>query len=73
MKLTGVHFLVVTTAVLVILAILAQLGFSFSLVFYLTCFGQLLLLISVYKILTDDYSTDKTFDDFYEDHPIDRE
>jgi hypothetical protein len=24
----------------------------------------------VYKVLTDTYSTTKTFDDFYEDHPI---
>jgi len=25
---------------------------------------------TVYKVLTDKYTTDKTFDDWYEDHPM---
>jgi hypothetical protein len=28
------------------------------------------LVLMVYKVLTDNYKTDKTFEDFYEDHPI---
>ena len=43
---------------------------SFSWVFYATILGQVLLVVMVYKILKDNYSTTKTFDDFYEDHPI---
>lgn len=39
--------------------------------FYLTCIGQIFLLIMVYKVLKCDYSMTQTFDDFYEDHPID--
>jgi hypothetical protein len=38
--------------------------------FYLTCIGQLFVLIMVYKVLKDKYKADKTFDDFYENHPI---
>ena len=26
--------------------------------------------VMVYKVLTDNYTTEKTFSDFYEDHPI---
>ncbi len=68
MKLTGVGYLVITTGVLVLLTVLASLNFSYGILFYLMCFGQLLLLVTVYKILTDDYHTDKTFEDSYEDH-----
>jgi hypothetical protein len=32
------------------------------------CIGQILLIITVYKVLTDDYTTTKTFEDFYEDY-----
>ncbi len=73
MKLNGLHYLIFTTIVLVTLTGLAVFNFSFSLVFYITVGGQFLLLFSVYKVLTDDYTTDKTFDDFYEDHPVHRE
>ena len=68
MKLTGIGYLIITSAVLVLLSVLASLNFSFGLVFYVMCFGQLLLLFTVYKVLTDDYHTDKTFEDGYEDH-----
>jgi hypothetical protein len=39
-------------------------------VLYLTFIGQVFLLIMIYKVLKDNYPTTKTFDDFYEDHPI---
>jgi hypothetical protein len=43
-------------------------------VFYLTLAGQFLLIFSVYKILTDNnYKTKKTFDDWYEDYPHNKE
>jgi len=32
------------------------------------CVGQLLLIFTVYKVLVDDYTTNKTFGDFYEDY-----
>lgn len=61
-------FLIITTLILVLLSILSMLDFSFSVLFYLMCFGQLFLLFTVYKVLTDKYSTKKTFDDLYEDY-----
>ena len=32
--------------------------------------GQMFLAITVYKVLRDNYSTKKTFEDFYEDRPV---
>jgi TRAP-type C4-dicarboxylate transport system permease small subunit len=52
---------------------MAAMDFSFSWVFFATLFGQGLLVYSVYKVLVDNYKTDKTFDDWYEDKPIERE
>jgi archaellum biogenesis protein FlaJ (TadC family) len=70
MKNTAIRLLLATTFVLVVLTIIAQLNFIFSAIFFLTVFGQVLLIYTVYKVLTDKYTTDKTFDDWYEDHPM---
>ncbi len=70
MKSTGIGLLIFTSMVLVILSVLASLNFPFGLLFYIMCFGQILLLFTVYRILTDDYHTDKTFKDGYEDHSL---
>lgn len=69
MKPSAITYLVLTTSVLVTVAIFAAMGFPFGWVFYLTVFGQALLIFSVLKILQDSYTTHKTFEDFYEDHP----
>lgn len=73
MKLSGIFYLIVTTVILIALAVMSYYDFPYSLVFYITVGGQLLFIFTVYKILTDNYSTKKTFDDWYEDHPIDKE
>ncbi len=73
MKSSGILFLTITTLILVALAIFSYLGFSFSLIYYLMLVGQAFLIFSVYKVLTDDYTTNKTFDDFYEDHSFDHD
>ena len=70
MKNTAIRLVLATTLILVVLIILSQLNFPFSLMFFLTFFGQVLLIYAVYKVLTDKYTTDKTFDDWYEDHPM---
>ncbi len=67
MKITGMGLLIATSIILVALTVLASLNFSFGILFYLMCFGQLLLIFTVYKILTDNYVTEKAFDDMYED------
>ena len=73
MKLTPIAYLVATTFILVTVAIFAALGLAFNWIFYLTVLGQALLVFTVYKVLKDHYETNKTFEDYYEDHPIERE
>lgn len=69
MKNTAMRLVLATTLLLVVITVLAHLNFPFSLIFFLTLFGQVLLIYTVYKVLTDKYTTDKTFEDWYEDHP----
>lgn len=73
MKIPPLAYLAITSLILVTVAIFAAMGFPFSWVFYLTVVGQVFLVITVYQVLTDDYHTEKTFDDFYEDFPITRD
>ena len=70
MKIPAMTMVALTTLVLVVLTIMSSLNFPFHWVFYLTVVGQIMLIYMVYKVLTDDYQTDKTFEDFYEDYPI---
>ncbi len=55
---------------LLTVTIMAAMNFPFNWVFYITVLGQVMIVYMVYKVLTDDYTTTKTFKDFYEDHPI---
>ncbi|XRE43035.1 hypothetical protein ACIVBQ_001239 [Tenacibaculum discolor] len=61
------------TIFLLVLTALVYANIGFSWVFVLTVIGQLLVVLMVYKVLKDHYTTDKTFEDFYEDYPIGRE
>lgn len=73
MKLPLNFYIITTTIVLLTLVVLGAMQVSYLWIYPLTMFGQILFLYMVYKVLTDDYETDKTFDDFYEDYPIGRE
>lgn len=73
MKLSAISWLVITTLVLLTVTVFSVLEFSFNWVFYLTVLGQVFFIYTVYKILTDTYTTDKTFNDFYEDSPIEKD
>ncbi len=73
MKISAMGVVGFTTMVLVTVTIMVSMNFPFNWVFYITVFGQALVVYMVYKVLTDDYDTTKTFEDFYEDHPIGRE
>jgi TRAP-type C4-dicarboxylate transport system permease small subunit len=73
MNISPIFYLIITTLVLITVTIFAAMDLPFSWVFYLSVFGQALLVFSVIKVLKDNYTTDKTFKDFYEDHPIGRE
>lgn len=73
MKISAMNWVVITTSFLVILTIAASMNLAFNWIFYATVFGQGLVLLMVYKVLTDNYKTSKTFEDFYEDRPVSRE
>lgn len=70
MKSTAMFWVGSTTILLIMVTIMATMNFAFSWVFYLTVLGQIMIVYMVYKVLTDNYKTSKTFDNFYEDHPI---
>jgi len=72
MKSKGILLLSITTILLVMLSIMAAMDFKYAWIFSLTTIGQVLLVISVYHVLKDDYTTEKTFKDWYEDKPIAR-
>lgn len=60
----------ITTLVLFTVTIMAAMDFPFNWVFYATVLGQVMIVYMVYRVLTDDYTTTKTFKDLYEDYPI---
>lgn len=73
MKSWPIIFVIATTLILVIIAVFSALQFPFHWIFWLTVVGETTLIITVFRVLTDNYTTRKTFRDFYEDHPIGRE
>ncbi|HLT50664.1 MAG TPA: hypothetical protein VKZ93_01840 [Arenibacter sp.] len=73
MRNTAILWVFATTGVLILVAIMAATGFPFDWIFYVTIIGQIMVGHMVYKVLTDPYSTTKTFDDFYENHPMGQE
>lgn len=70
MKKSPFLYIAITTLLLITITIMCSMNFPFNWVFYLTVIGQILVVLMVYKVLTDNYSTDKTFEYFYEDCPI---
>ena len=72
MKNTALFLVVFNTVFLFVLMIMSRLPVNFYWIFYLTMIGQALVVLMVYKVLRDTYTTDKTFEDFYEDYPIGR-
>ena len=73
MKISAMGVIGFTTMVLVTLTLMVSMNFPFNWIFYITIFGQALVVYMVYRVLTDDYETVKTFKDFYEDNPVGRE
>ena len=70
MRNTAMFWVAVTTMVLISLTIMAAMNFPFNWIFYITFLGQIMLVYMVFRVLTDNYTTVKTFKDFYEDYPI---
>jgi len=70
MKIPVMTFVAITTVLLILVTMLVSMGVSFGWIFWLTCLGQFMVVVMVYKVIKDDYTTEKTFKDFYEDFPI---
>lgn len=73
MKLSALFYVIITSLLLAAVAIMVFYDVSFDVVLYTVVAGQAWWLLTVYKVLTDDYSTEKEFDDWYEDNPVGRE
>lgn len=61
------------TAIVFVNAVLAQTGLFQKVFMVLIIAGPILFMYTVYRILKDNYTTDKTFDDWYEDAPRKRD
>jgi hypothetical protein len=70
MKNFAIKLVLFTTAYLFVFTILTQINVPFRLLLVMLVVGQALLLYMVYKVLTDNYTTNKSFKDWYEDKPI---
>ena len=70
MKQSAYIYIIIGTLLLISITVVSAMSFQFKWIFYASLIGQAFVILMVYKILKDVYSTKKTFDDFYEDHPI---
>lgn len=70
MRTSAMFWVTITTITLITVTIMATMNFPFNWVFYVTVIGQAMIVYMVYRVLTENYTTDKTFEDFYEDYPI---
>ena len=62
-----------TTFMLLTVTIFSSMDLPFDWVFYFTVLGQVSLVIMVYRVLTDNYSTDLEFRDGYQDRPLEEQ
>lgn len=72
MRSSAIILVWLTTIFLVLLTIISQMNIAPGILFLLMFAGQILMIFMVYKVLTDNYKTSKTFEDWYEDHPVDK-
>lgn len=73
MRLPVMFYVWFTTFLLITISIMASMNMPFNWVFYTTVVGQFIIAVMVFRVLKDRYTTDKTFQDFYEDYPIGRQ
>lgn len=69
MKNTAFFLVGFTTLYLVFFIAFCQINTSLKMMSILFVIGNLLIVLMVYKVLKDFYSTTKTFKNWYEDHP----
>lgn len=57
------------TACLLVFVVLSSVGVAFPILLTMLIVGQVLLMYTVYKVLTDNFHTRKRFKDWYADRP----
>lgn len=72
-KLYIMKYLILTTVFLVCYVILFQFYENYALLMSLFIVGNVLIMLTVYKTLRENYSTQKVFNDWYEDNPKEKE
>lgn len=70
MKISTMNWVGITTMLLLILVIMSTLNAPYPWVFGLTIGGQVVLIYMVYRVLSDNYRTRKTFSNGYEDRQL---
>ena len=70
MKIPAMAYVVITTLLLLTVTIMSAMDFPFNWVFYTTVICQVFVVVMVYRVLTDNYQTEKTFEHLYEDRPV---
>ena len=70
MKISAMTVVSLTTLVLLMVTIMVSMNMAFNWVFYLTVIGQGMVIWMVYQVLTDKYTTNKTFRHGYEDQSL---
>jgi hypothetical protein len=73
MRFSAMFWVALTTFMLLTVTIFSSMDLPFDWVFYLTVLGQVSLVIMVYRVLTDNYSTDLEFRDGYQDRPLEEQ
>ncbi len=69
MRISAITWVIFTTLYVVIFAVIIQLNISFDVITVVFLAGHILIPVMIYKVLNDDYTTQKTFNDWYEDNP----
>jgi uncharacterized membrane protein YqjE len=70
MKSYAIKLVWFTTLYLVMFTVLCRLNINYFVLMCMLVAGQFLVLWMVYKVLTDNYKTERTFKDWYEDRPV---
>ena len=73
MRVSAHFYIIVTTLLLAAVAIMVFYNVAYPIVYTTVIIGQAWWILTVYKVLTNKYTTKKTFEDWYEDHPLQKD
>ena len=73
MRVSAHFYIIVTTLLLAAVAIMVFYNVAYPIVYTTVIIGQAWWILTVYKVLTNKYTTKKTFEDWYQDHPLQKD